>query len=888
MNNHKPLHQGQWSSLTPAEVCERLRVDPTQGLTGAEAGRRQASCGRNEIREGKRRPLWLMLLDQFRDFMIVVLLATAIISGVIGEAADTVAILVIVVLNATFGAVQAYRAERAIAALKSMAASSAQVIRDGECSSVNAVDLVPGDLVSVDAGNVIPADLRLVECAGLEINEAALTGESMGIVKSSNAIGATGLQVGERLNMAFKGTQVNAGRGIGVVTGIGMHTELGRIAGLLQTTKESRTPLQKRLGAFGKRLAIAVLAICAIIFTVGLLRGEALVLMFLTAISLAVAAIPEALPAVISVSLALGARRMSRENALIRNLPAVETLGSVTFICSDKTGTLTRNRMSVDVLYTGAGLSDELPAGDNPLWQHLREALALNNDVVITAGRLTGDPTEVALCEAAQRAGLSKVDAEIRLPRIDERVFDSARMRMTTLHRSGDGAIAFTKGAPESVLPLCREGLTGAGATVLDRNAVLDQANRLAIRGYRVLAIAMRQFTQASTIDRRDSLESDLCFLGLVGLIDPPREGALRAVEQCRSAGITPVMITGDHPATAHAIARRLNINVENGEVLTGDELDNLGDGEFRQRVGRIRVYARVSPQQKIRIVNALQETGEFCAMTGDGVNDAPALKQADIGIAMGLKGTDVAREAADMVLLDDNFATIVTAVREGRRIFDNIRKFIKYTMTSNAGEIWTLFLAPFLGLPMPLLPIHILWINLVTDGLPGLALALEPHEKGILQRPPRPPNENIFAHGMWQHIVWVGLLIGGLSLLAQALAFHHGSSHWQTMVFTTLTLAQLAHVMAIRSESQSLFTIGLFSNTPLLGAVLGTVVLQLGVIYVPWLNGVFRTAPLDAIELGLCFLLAAAVFMAVETEKWLVRRGVIYQAKNASGRNGS
>jgi len=882
MNTHNSMPQSQWTSLSPKEISERLQVDLQQGLTSEDASQRQLNYGRNEIEGGKRRPLWRMMMDQFRDFMIMVLLAAATISGLIGEAVDTIAILVIVFLNAIFGAVQEYRAERAIAALKSMAALNAKVIRDGQCGIAKGTDLVPGDLILIEAGNVIPADMRLIECAGLEINEAALTGESMGIAKFSDAISETRLQIGDKLNMVFKGTQINSGRGTGVVTAIGMNTELGRIASLLQTTKEIRTPLQKRLGAFGKRLAIAVLAICAIIFAVGLLRGEALVLMFLTAVSLAVAAIPEALPAVISVSLALGARRLSREQALIRNLPAVETLGSVTFICTDKTGTLTRNRMSVDVLFADSRMIDQLPAEDNLLWQRLREAMALNNDVAISDDRLAGDPTEVALCEAAQSAGLLKVDAETRLPRIGEQVFDSVRKRMTTVHLTGNGAIAFTKGAPETVLPLCRNTLTSIGITELDRDAVLGQANQLAVQGYRVLAIAMREFSQAPGIDDKDSLESELCFLGLAGLIDPPREEALQAVEQCIAAGITPVMITGDHPATAQAIAHRLNINSENGEVLIGSELETLSDEEFKQRVRQIRVYARVSPQQKIRIVNALQEAGEFSAMTGDGVNDAPALKRADIGIAMGQKGTDVAREASDMVLLDDNFATIVRAVREGRRIFDNIRKFIKYTMTSNAGEIWTLFLAPFLGLPIPLLPIHILWINLVTDGLPGLALAVEPHEKGILQRPPRPPNENIFAHGMWQHIVWVGLLIGGLSLLAQALAIHNGSSHWQTMVFTTLTLAQLAHVIAIRSESQSIFTIGLFSNTPLLGAVLSTVGLQLAVIYLPWFNRVFKTAPLDATELGLCFLLAAMVFVAVEVEKWLMRRGLIYQEKPA------
>lgn len=866
------------------DICRALQVELAQGLNSNEVSKRQAKYGRNELTEKKLRPVGWILFNQFRDFMIVILLVAALISGFIGEALDAIVILVIVGLNAMIGAVQEFRAERAIAALKAMAAPTALVRRNGQHLSIPGIDLVPGDIVILEAGNIIPADLRLLVCANLEINEAALTGESTGVLKSIDVINQTTLPTSDKLNQAFRGTQVNRGRGEGVVIAIGMESELGHIASLLQETEEIKTPLQKRLATFGQRLAFAVLAICAVIFAVGLLRGESWLLMFLTAISLAVAAIPEALPAVVSISLALGARKMIRERALIRNLPAVETLGSVTFICADKTGTLTLNKMSVDRIFADNTLHKSIPGTDNKLWQTVAQGLALNNDISVDGGTLAGDPTELALFEAARAAGVDKSETEKKLPRIHELAFDANRKRMTTLHQDEAGVIAFCKGAPETLLPLCIDTLVTDGTSALDQSSLLEQAHQLATHGYRVLALAMRKFDTlpdaAFEKSNEQSIEQELTFLALVCLIDPPREEVPHAVEECITAGITPVMITGDHPATAQAIAERLHISGHGGRVLTGEQLNRLSAEELGAQVKDIRVYARVSPEQKIRIVEALQNAGEFCAMTGDGVNDAPALKRADIGVAMGLKGTDVAREAADIVLLDDNFATIVTAVREGRRIFDNIRKFIKYTMTSNAGEIWTLFLAPFVGLPIPLLPIHILWINLVTDGLPGLALALEPEEKGIMHRPPRPPNENIFAHGMWQHIIWVGLLIGGVSLLAQAWAFHSGSAHWQTMVFTTLTLAQLAHVLAIRTEKKSLFSIGLFSNRPLIAAVLGTVVLQLGVIYLPWFNAIFKTAPLDAIELLVCFLLALVVFIAVEVEKWLVRQGRIYQQK--------
>jgi len=603
--------------------------------------------------------------------------------------------------------------------------------------------------------------------------------------------------------------------------------------------------------------------------------------MFLTAVSLAVAAIPEALPAVVNISLALGARKMSKQQALIRNLPAVETLGSVTFICADKTGTLTKNRMTLDCLYANNQIYDSIPNSTQSrnivLWQEIGRALALSNNAEISDHRIAGSPTEVAFYEAAEKSGFIKSELEIQYPRITELPFDSDRKRMATLHQSHTGLIAYIKGAPEHVLDLCKESYTENGLTPLDKEKLLEEANKLARDGYRVLALATRHFDSVTSFDG-ESIEQDLIFLALVALIDPPRDEVPQAVRECMSAGIRPVMITGDHPETALAIAHRVGIVNADYNVLTGKDLELLSEKELDKQVRRTRVYARVTPKQKIRIVEALQNAGEFCAMTGDGVNDAPALKRADIGIAMGQKGTDVARESSDMILMDDNFATIVNAVREGRRIFDNIRKFIKYAMTTNSGEIWTLLLAPFLGLPIPLLPIHILWINLVTDGLPGLALTAESPERGIMQRPPRPPNEHLFVHGMWQHILWAGLLIAGVSLFSQAWAIHYSSAHWQTMVFTVLTFAQLAQVIAIRSETQSIFTIGFLTNKPMIGAILLTVGLQLCVIYIPLLNGIFKTSPLGFFELLICILLSLVIFVGIEIEKWLVRHGHIYQ----------
>ena len=867
-----------WQTLTLEAVASRLQVTPAAGLSAEEAASRQLRHGANVLPEGEQRGPLRIFLSQFGDVMILVLLVAAIVSVALGEFQDSLAIIVIVALNAAIGYFQETRTERAIAALRSLATPSARVRRDGELLDLPSQQLVPGDVVLLEAGNIVPADLRLADSAHLRIAEAALTGESHPVEKSVHALAAADSALGDRSNMAYKGTIVTYGRGSGLVVATGLATELGKIATLLAQAEESRTPLQQRLARFGGRLTIALLAICALVFVAGILRGEPLLLMFMTAVSLAVAAIPEALPAMVAIALAIGAARMVKHHALVRRLPAVETLGSITTICADKTGTLTQNRMQAQAFHAAGSAT---PALDAEAWQNLFRALALNSDASLgKSGRAAGDPTEIALLEAAQRHGADRTALEMAYPRLAEIPFDAERKRMTTVHRAGPAFIAYTKGAPEGVLALCVAQFDLNGEQPIAPLAWQQQAETMAQGGLRVMAIAMRQLPQLP--DDLTAAESGLTLLGLVGLMDPPRREARHAVAECQTAGITPVMITGDHPATAIAIARQLGIVGDEAGALTGTQLAALSAAELRRQVETVRVYARVDPAQKIRIVQALQANGEYVAMTGDGVNDAPALKAANIGIAMGKSGTDVAREAAHMVLLDDNFATIVRAVREGRRIYDNIRKFIKYLMTGNSGELWTLVLAPFLGLPIPLLPIHILWINLVTDGLPGLALAVERSESNVMRRPPRPPNESIFAHGLWQHIVWVGLLMGGVALATQAWAYHGGSAHWQSMVFTVLTLSQLGHVLAVRSERQSLFAIGLFSNRPLIAVLIGTFVLQLATLYLPALNPIFHTQPLAAGELAACLLLSSVVFWGVELEKWLRRRGLRRLAANS------
>lgn len=852
-----------------AEVLEALGSNPA-GLDPNEAATRLALHGPNALPEGRGRSKWRMLLEQFTDFMILVLVAAGIVSAIVGEPIDSLAIVVIVLLNGAIGFAQEVRAQNAMAALRKMAAHKSRVRRAGEVHLIDAHDLVPGDIVLLEAGDVVPADLRLIEVKNLACAEAALTGESVPVTKTDAPLVAN-LRLGDRHNMAFKGTLVTSGRGVGAVVATGTLTELGKIARLLDDETEVKTPLQKRLAAFGMKLAWAVLAICLIVFVAGLVRGEDPALMFLTAVSLAVAAIPEALPAVVVISLALGAARMVREQALIRRLPAVETLGSVTYVCSDKTGTLTQNKMRVEEVRVGGELTTPP--------REMLEAMVLANDVEgEAADTLVGDPTEVALVAYALSLGVNEREVSRAFPRLAEVPFDSRRMRMSTAHRRDAGPVLYMKGAPEAVLSRCHRERAGDDDVPLAIDERRADAEDMAARGLRVLAVAMRHLP--AEVSDLEPYETDLTLIGLVGLIDPPRDEARDAVDACKSAGLTVVMITGDHPATALAIARSLGIGASPDEVLTGDALAQLDDEAFAARVPNIRVYARVDPEQKIRIVKALQESGELVAMTGDGVNDAPALKRADIGVAMGRGGTEVAREAAHMVLLDDNFATIARAIKEGRRIFDNIRKFIKYTMTSNAGELWTILLAPFLGLPIPLLPVHILWINLVTDGLPGLALTAERPERDVMNRPPRHPRESIFAHGMWQHIIWVGLTMAAVVLITVAISLELGA-HWQTMAFTVLCLSQLGHAMAIRSDHDSVFSLP--QNRFLTWTVLGTLALQLATIYVPFLHPVFKTDTLTALELLTCLSASSIVFFAVELEKWAIRRFGLYGGRRGA-----
>ena len=885
-----------WHQKNIDEIAAEMKTS-LQGLSHEEVRRRIVHYGPNELKEKKKKTPFMIFLDQFKDFMILILIAAAVISGIIGEPSDTIAIVVIVVLNALIGFIQEYRAERAMEALKKLAVPIVTVMREGTASSIPSAEIVPGDIVILEAGKFIPADMRLVDAAQLKIDESTLTGESVHVEKLIHALHEEDLPLGERRNMAYRGTMVSHGRGKGITVATGMDTEVGRIATLLQEEEDLKTPLQKRLSHFGRRLALVILLICLIIFGVGIVRGEKPLLMLLTAISLAVAAIPEALPAVVTISLAIGARKMVKQNALIRKLPAVETLGSVTYICTDKTGTLTLNRMAVEEIYVDGEIvrSEQLavkkgtakkPVAFNSPLSIFFKALALSNDARVAGDRhVIGDPTEVAFFSIARDNGFEKGTLENYFPRVAEIPFDSERKCMTTFHedtrgelhvKSGDSRrfVSFTKGAIEILIDKSSGIRTSGDVREINRREIHEIHDRMAADGLRVLGIAMKGWDALPSDMIPDVVERDLILLGLTGIIDPPREEAKSAVAMCKSAGIKPVMITGDHPITALTIAKRLGILEEDyHNVTTGREIEKLPLDEFEKRVELINVYARVAPEQKLKIVKALQDKGQFVAMTGDGVNDAPALKRADIGIAMGITGTDVAKEASDMILLDDNFATIVKAVEEGRKIYDNIRKFIKYLLTTNSGEVLTLFIAPLAGLPIPLLPIHILWINLVTDGLPALALSAEPAERGVMERPPRHPMESIFAHGLGIHAIWVGLLMAFVVLLLQAWSIHTGNARWQTMVFTVLCLTQLGHVLAIRSEKDSLFTMGLFSNKYLLGAVVFTLILQMMIIYVPFFNPIFKTRPLSSSELIFTLVMSSVVFFSVEIEKMFRRK---------------
>ena len=841
----------EWFQLTKEEVLSALGTS-VSGLKNETVPKLQKEYGENTLKEAKRKSKLSILMAQFTDVMILILLIAAVISFIVGEDTDAYVILAIILGNAWIGYSQEYTAERSVRMLQKMSAQFATVIRDNNPAKIEAGQLVPGDLILLEAGDIVPADARLIEVSSLKTDESSLTGESHSIEKHTNAIKEGYLVPGDRLNMVFKGTIVSNGSAKAVVTTIGMDTEIGKIAGMMEADSK-KTPLQKRLAVFSKQLAVLVVIICAIVFGLGLWRGEAPFAMFLTALSLAVAALPEALPAVITIALAQGARRMVGYNALMRKLPAVETLGSVTFICSDKTGTLTQNIMTVEKIRAVAG-QEEL----------LGYAMMLNNEVRFSGDKeLLGDSTETALVKYAIEKGITKEDADNRFPLLEKLPFDSERMRMATLHKYGDKWILFVKGAPVKMLEVVSQKYKG------QTDGWLEQNREWAAEGLRVLFFAFRIFNGDPgkiTVDE----EHELDFLGMAAMIDPPREEVIEAIKECKTAGITTVMITGDQVLTATAIAQRLGMLEEgSGEVRTGADLDKLTETEFIAETKHITLYARVSPEQKLNIVEALQANGEFVAMTGDGVNDAPSLKQANIGIAMGITGTDVSKEASDMILLDDNFATIVKAVREGRRIYENIKKFILYVLSCNLGEILVILLAPILGLAIPLLPIHILWINLVTDGLPGLALVAEPAEKDIMQRPPRPPKENLFAGGLIPRIISAGIIMALGALFVQWWCMGRGYDVkvQQTAVFTTLCFLQLGNALSVRSTYEPLFSSGIFANRGMWGAIIGTVILQLLIIYLPFFDAIFKTVPL---EWNIMVMIMSVTFVCIVLIEWV------------------
>ena len=910
-----------WHTRDTELVLRDLHVT-TRGLTEAEASLRLREYGPNRLEERPGRSPLAIFTGQFTEIMVLVLLAAAVISFAIGELTDAAMILVIVALNAVLGFTQEHRAERAMAALKELSVSRVKVRRDGQIREVEATYLVTGDIVFLEAGLRIPADVRVIESVNLRVEEAALTGESVPVDKIAAPLAGEALPVGDRRNMAFMGTTAVYGRGTGVVVATGMRTELGNIADLLQAVVEEKTPLQRRMAELGKWLALGALAICLVVFGVGVWRGGELAEMFLVAVSLAVAAVPEGLPAVVTIALALGSQRMVRRHALIRKLPAVETLGSVTVICSDKTGTLTENRMTVtalDVAGDTLNLVEKLRAvgpiigpGEAPLgsvepsFAILLGGGSLCNDATLEPDQdgfggfhAVGDPTEGALVVAAARVGLWKNRLEGLMPRVAEVPFTSERKRMTTVHRMpADGKcdseesldcllghlprspyIAFTKGSVDGLLDISAQVWNNGIVEALDANwrqRIEEGQNRLADDGMRVLGVAMRAHEQVGAPADETTLEKNLVFVGMTGMVDPPRPEVRQAVAECKTAGIRPVMITGDHPLTALYIAQDLGIVADDGaerHILTGQDLATMSVEELEASVEQVSVYARVSPEHKVKIVEALKRKGHVVAMTGDGVNDAPALKSADIGVAMGITGTDVSKEAADVVLLDDNFATIVNAVREGRTIYENIRKFVKYIVSSNVGEVFLMLVAPLLGLPMPLSAIQLLWVNLVTDGLPGLALGVEPADPNAMKRPPHPPSESILARGVGGYILWVGLLLGLICLATEYVVAGQDHAVWRTMVFTTLALSQMGNALAIRSDRESLFSLGLLTNKPLLGAVLLTFFLQLAVIYLPFMQGIFDTAALTLGQFAVSLGLSSIVFVAIEVSKWVRRR---------------
>ncbi|HHU91532.1 MAG TPA: calcium-translocating P-type ATPase, SERCA-type [Halanaerobiaceae bacterium] len=879
-----------WFSQPREDVLKAFEVDPVTGLSSAEVKGRLEKYGRNKLAAKAKKSILALFFGQLKDMLIYVLLAAAGITFVIGEYVDGLIILLVVILNAVIGVVQEYKAEKAIEALQEMSTPKALVRRDGEIREINSEEIVPGDIVIIEAGRYIPADLRLIETANLQIEESALTGESVPTEKEASfIIEDPNTAIGDRDNMAFMSTLATYGRGVGIVVGTGMDTEIGKIARILDEDVEELTPLQKRLDQLGRTLGFLALGICALIFIMALFQGRPLFEMFLTAISLAVAAIPEGLAAIVAIVLALGVSRMSKKNAIVKKLPAVETLGSVNIICSDKTGTLTQNRMTVVKTYTLDRLK-EIPATGEGLQAagdeaELIKSLVLCSDASYEHGEGTGDPTEIALIVLGYRHQLDKKTLNEKHQRLSEKPFDSERKLMSTLNVEGEAYRVHTKGAIDNILKISSKALVDGKVVPLTEELkarYLEMAEEMSDDALRVLGAA---YKDVDKVIGPDEMEEDLIVLGLVGMIDPPRLEVMDSIREAKEAGITPVMITGDHRNTAVAIAKELGIANSIEESITGAEIDQLSEEEFSRSIDKYRVFARVSPEHKVKIVRAFKARGNIVSMTGDGVNDAPSLKYADIGVAMGITGTDVAKGASDMILTDDNFTTIVHAIEEGRNIYNNIKKSVTFLLSCNLGEVVAIFLSILFAWPVPLLPTQILWVNLITDSLPAIALGIDPGDKDVMKKKPRDPEESFFAEGAGLRAIIGGLLIGLLTLAV----FYYGLgdygystgfskipadalSYARTMSFVVLALSQLFYSLSIRNSSKSIWRIGVFSNKYLIAAILLGAVLQFGLISVPFLARAFNLYSLSLQDWSLLLVLALIPMLVNELIKIIIK----------------
>lgn len=897
-----------WYQMNSQEAGQTLETSLETGLTSSEVKKRQEQYGLNELVRKEGATLLSMFLSQFKDILVLILIGASIVSIMVGEVTDSLVIIGIVIVNAALGVFQEFRANKAMEALKKMTAPNAKVIRDGAQLTIPAAELVPGDIVILETGDYVPADVRIIESINLKAEEAALTGESVPVEKSSEAVFNEEVGLGDQINCGFMSTLITYGRGKGLVTSTGMNTVIGKIAEMIQSVEEEDTPLQKKLAEFGKYLGIACLAICAVVFALGIFRGEETIAMFMTAVSLAVAAIPEGLPAVVTIVLALGMQRMVKQNAIVKKLHAVESLGSTTVICSDKTGTLTQNQMTVVKIYSGKKIFDVTGEGYSPQGEYrsvnstvdpanvnslsrLLQISSLCNDCHLAldrsgdeeAWKIMGDPTEGALVVAAYKAGFPQEKLSQEYPRVQEIPFDSKRKLMTTFHRSPQGdSFAYTKGAPDILIKLCTKILRENGQvetiTETDIEEVMEHNTLLAGQALRVLAFAYKPVDNVPAHPEAEAVEKDLIFAGLAGMIDRPRPEAIEAIKICKKAGIRVVMITGDYKDTAAAVAQELGITEPGQRVLTGMELNQLSDEELIEVVKSVNVYARVSPEHKVKIVDAVKQAGGIVAMTGDGVNDAPALKKADIGVAMGITGTDVTKETAEMVLTDDNFASIVAAVEEGRVIYSNIRKFVFFLLSCNVAEILIIFLAMLFGWPIPLLPIQLLWLNLVTDAFPALALGMEQKEPNIMQQPPRNPDEPILNKDM-QWMIAIHSLVLTFAVLGSfyfALNQYDNLALARTYAFVTLITAELLRAYTARSEKFTVFKIGLFSNRNMNVATIVSFAMLFVVLLVPSMQVIFKTQPLHFFDWDVILIFAVLPFIFGEISK-------VFRSKRAS-----